>query len=164
MEQAITVAAPLNELAVRNAKNAGECEELHMANRNISHLADKNSMKNDFEMFSNLEVLWINDNRLSRLDGLSANFRIKTLYAHNNRISSLKDSSIEDMTFLSSLTLYEALQGPPNSSAILPLVEQEGTGEEGIHRLRGFVRLEVLDPEQNHTSQIRIQAPILATG
>ena len=106
MEQAITIAAPLNELAVRNAKNAGECEELHMANRNISHLADKNSMKNDFEMFANLEVLWINDNRLSRLDGLSANFRIKTLYAHNNRISSLKDSSIEDMTFLSSLTLY----------------------------------------------------------
>ena len=100
------IAAPLNELAVRNAKNAGECEELHLGGRSISHLADKNSMKNDFEMFANLEVLWVNDNRLSRLDGISANFRIKVLYAHNNRISSLKDSSIEEMTFLDTLTLY----------------------------------------------------------
>ena len=52
------IAAPLNELAVRNAKNAGECEELHLGGRSISQLADKNSMKNDFEMFANLEVLW----------------------------------------------------------------------------------------------------------
>ena len=36
------VAAPMNELAVRNAKYAGECTELHLGKRNISVLADLN--------------------------------------------------------------------------------------------------------------------------
>jgi hypothetical protein len=46
--------------------------------------------RNDFEGFTSLEVLWINDNRLAKLDGLDANFRVKSIYAANNRISTLK--------------------------------------------------------------------------
>ena len=32
----------------------------------------------------NLEVLWLNDNLLSKLQGLDYNFRLKHLYLHNN--------------------------------------------------------------------------------
>ena len=47
----------MNELAVRNAKYAGECVELHLAKRNISVLADRFSHeKNQFERFVNLEA------------------------------------------------------------------------------------------------------------
>jgi hypothetical protein len=101
------VAQPMNELAVRNSKYAGECVELHLGKRNISMLADRDrpSSDNDFTRFINLEVLWCNNNRLVKLDGLDANFRIKTLFCHDNRVSTLRDSSIQFMTFLSVLSL-----------------------------------------------------------
>lgn len=57
----------------------------------------------------NLEVLWLNGNRLSRLDSLDSCFRIKTIYAQDNRISSLKDSSVSFMTFIHTLILANNL-------------------------------------------------------
>jgi hypothetical protein len=102
------VAKPMNELAVRNAKYAGECTELHLANRNISALADRTvNEHNEFDRFVNLECLWVNNNYLTRLDGLDMNFRIKHIYAHKNKIDSLKDSSIGVMTFLHTLNLAD---------------------------------------------------------
>lgn len=37
-----------------------------------------------------MQVLWINDNSLSRITNLDYNPTIKSLYAHNNRIGTLK--------------------------------------------------------------------------
>lgn len=37
-----------------------------------------------------LQVLWLNDNALSRIDNLDYNSTIKSLYVHNNRIGTLK--------------------------------------------------------------------------
>jgi len=56
--------------------------------------------------FPNLEVLWLNDNRLSKLKGLDANFRIKHLYLHNNSITTVCDASCS----LSKLRHLETLQ------------------------------------------------------
>ena len=41
----------------------------------------------------NLEVLWLNDNLLSKLQGLDHNFRLKHLYLHNNSITTLCNAS-----------------------------------------------------------------------
>ena len=41
----------------------------------------------------NLEVLWLNDNLLSKLQGLDYNFRLKHLYLHNNSITTLCNAS-----------------------------------------------------------------------
>jgi hypothetical protein len=43
--------------------------------------------------FPNLEVLWLNGNRLSKLQGLEHNFRLKHLYLHDNAITTLVNSS-----------------------------------------------------------------------
>ncbi|CAM9155514.1 unnamed protein product, partial [Ectocarpus fasciculatus] len=66
------------------AKNIADCTELHLAKRGITHLTD------DMEAFESLEVLWVNDNSLSRITNLDYNPTIKSLYAHNNRIGTLK--------------------------------------------------------------------------
>ena len=83
---------PLGELAVRNAKYVKNCTELYMADRQIEVVAN-------FEKFVNLEVLWLNNNHLQRIDGLDANFRIKKLYVHGNRIRDLS-GSLSKFTFL----------------------------------------------------------------
>ena len=51
-------------------------------------------------------MLWLNDNRLSKLKGLDANFRIKHLYLHNNSITTVCDASCS----LSKLRHLETLQ------------------------------------------------------
>ena len=40
----------------------------------------------------NLEVLWLNDNLLTKLQGLDFNFRLKHLYLHNNSITTLTNA------------------------------------------------------------------------
>mmetsp|Transcript_2261 Transcript_2261/g.7533 ORF Transcript_2261/g.7533 Transcript_2261/m.7533 type:complete len:568 (-) Transcript_2261:158-1861(-) len=91
------VSQPRKELAVDNAKYVKACTELHLANKGIEFLWG-------FERFVNLEVLWINDNKLTSIDALDNNFRIKKLYAHNNRIRTLR-GSIEVFKFLEELVL-----------------------------------------------------------
>ena len=46
----------------------------------------------NFEGFTNLEVLWLNDNALEEITGLDQNFRIKELALQNNRLLTLKGS------------------------------------------------------------------------
>ena len=43
-----------------------------------------------FARFKCLEALWLNDNRLSNIDGLDRNVQIKALYLHNNQLSTLE--------------------------------------------------------------------------
>ena len=57
--------------------------------------------------FKTLEVLWLNDNKLSKLKGVEDNFRLKHLYLHNNRIPSLTNSSccLKELRHLQTLQL-----------------------------------------------------------
>ena len=66
-------------------KLAGLKNELHLAGRNITRLVD-------FEAFTSLDCLWLNDNQLTSLRGLENNFRIKCLYVHNNKLKRIKGS------------------------------------------------------------------------
>lgn len=53
-----------------------------MANQGINGLKD-------FDKFPNLEVLWLNNNKLTEIKGLDSNFRIKSLFVHDNKIRTL---------------------------------------------------------------------------
>lgn len=70
---------PLNELTVKNEKYVKNCTELYMAHCHISEIRN-------FERFVNLEVLWLNGNDISALEGLDQCFRIKELYLQDNGI------------------------------------------------------------------------------
>ncbi|TMW63049.1 hypothetical protein Poli38472_005667 [Pythium oligandrum] len=96
----VRLADPLAELPIKNFKYVKNCTELYLAKRGITKIAH-------FEPFVNLEVLWINDNEIEQLDGLDTCFRIKQLYAQNNRIRSLDDSSLRHFKFLQELRLYD---------------------------------------------------------
>ncbi len=50
------VSDPMAELAVPNYKSVRNCTELYMAHRDIELLAG-------FEIFTNIEVLWLNNNK-----------------------------------------------------------------------------------------------------
>lgn len=91
------VSNPSAELTVRNAKYVKNCVELYLARKGIEELGG-------FERFVNLETLWINDNQLVRITGLEKNFRIKSLFAHNNAISTLS-GSLRVFKFLDALHL-----------------------------------------------------------
>ena len=51
-----------------------ECTEIFLTNKGIEKIRN-------FEAFRNLETLWLNGNKLKKINNLDANFRIKTLYA-----------------------------------------------------------------------------------
>eukprot|EP00878_Enallax_costatus_P030466 GHUV01033172.1.p1 GENE.GHUV01033172.1~~GHUV01033172.1.p1 ORF type:complete len:325 (+),score=76.76 GHUV01033172.1:262-1236(+) len=93
------VSEPLKALVGqgRNAKDVKDCTELYLANQGIEQLAG-------FERLVNLEVLWINDNKLVAINNLDTNTRIKQLYAHNNHICTLKGSLLH-FRFLTHLDL-----------------------------------------------------------
>eukprot|EP01138_Halocafeteria_seosinensis_P012757 gb/GECG01013033.1/.p1 GENE.gb/GECG01013033.1/~~gb/GECG01013033.1/.p1 ORF type:complete len:587 (+),score=87.14 gb/GECG01013033.1/:1-1761(+) len=91
------VARPENELPNPTAKAIKGCTELHLGRQEITHLQG-------LERFVNLEVLWINDNRIGRLENLGNNTRLKELYAHRNEIYTLK-GSLPKLKFLRVLTL-----------------------------------------------------------
>jgi hypothetical protein len=52
-----------------------DCTELYLGSKGIEQLAG-------FERLTNLEVLWVNDNKLAAITGLDSNVRVKQLYAH----------------------------------------------------------------------------------
>ena len=92
-------AKPYESLAVKNAKHALNCTELHLANKNIGWLQG-------FDPFLNLQVLWLNDNKLRKLTNLEKNFRLRALYVHNNQLTTLKDSSVPHLAFVEELTMF----------------------------------------------------------
>ena len=88
---------PLTVLPIKTRKFVKECTEIVLSKRKINKLVN-------FEIFSNLEALWLTDNRLTSITGLDANFRIKILCCANNRINTLV-GSIQNMKFLETLYL-----------------------------------------------------------
>jgi len=144
------VTDPWDALGVKNAKYAGATTELHLAKKGYTNLGG-------FGMFTNTEVLWINDNSIRRLSGIEECFRIKELYAHRNCVDSLVDSSIYPMTFLHTLTLFENRLEDLHSTLPLlsrmkhlkhldlfgnPLAEETGYR---LHTIKALPWLDVLD-------------------
>ena len=97
---------PLAELPVKNAESIRNCTEMYLSGRGIEVLAG-------FERFVNIEVLWINNNRvcgpvtlweqvshptlqLLEIENLDQCIRIKELYAHNNRIEYVRVSATHE--------------------------------------------------------------------
>lgn len=89
---------PYEVIAVKDRKNAKETTEVYMGRRGIEKLIN-------FDHFMNLEVIWLNDNKLTKLEGLESNFRLKELYLHNNMIKSI-DGCLPKLTHLRTVTLY----------------------------------------------------------
>lgn len=66
-----------------------------------------------------LEVLWLNDNNITRIHGLDTNVQLKCLYLHNNRINTLV-GSLKYLKHILTLTLNNnRLQ---DLEATLPLI------------------------------------------
>jgi len=84
----VKISDPYAELAVNNAKYVKACTELYLAKKGIEELGD-------FDRFVNLEVLWLNDNRLERIDDLESNVRVQQLYVQNNNLKTLKGSLLK---------------------------------------------------------------------
>jgi len=83
---------PYTCIPKRNRKYASECTEVYLAKQG----AEKTS--ENFEHFKSLEVIWFNGNRLSRIDNLETNFRIREVYVEDNRLFSL--SGLRSFKFL----------------------------------------------------------------
>ena len=71
---------PYSCLSKKFRKYAVECEEVYLANSGGTELSET------FSDFVNLEVAWLNNNRLARLDNITPCFRIRELYLQNNRL------------------------------------------------------------------------------
>jgi len=89
---------PAAELPINNMKYKQLCTEMHLADRGIDKIRG-------FEDFKCLEVLWLNNNCITSLNHLDANFRIKFLYASDNKIQSLIGSSLRNLPNLEVLLL-----------------------------------------------------------
>mmetsp|Transcript_91816 Transcript_91816/g.230680 ORF Transcript_91816/g.230680 Transcript_91816/m.230680 type:complete len:352 (+) Transcript_91816:65-1120(+) len=83
---------PYTCIAKRTQKYASECVEAYLANQGAETFADC------FREFQNLEVVWFSGNRLSRIEHLEENFRIREVYIQDNRLVSL--TGIKSFTFL----------------------------------------------------------------
>lgn len=90
---------PYSLLEYRTAKHASLATELHLGRKKITKLAN-------FETFISLDTLWVNDNGLVSLMGLEQNIRLRHLYAHCNKITSVEDT-LRHFKFLITLTLNE---------------------------------------------------------
>ena len=73
--------------------------EIHLGNRKITKLVS-------FSDFANMEILWINKNSLTSLEGLERNFRVKHIFAQENKISTL-DRIFIKLKHIETLVLYD---------------------------------------------------------
>ena len=93
------VSEPLKKIVGegRNYKYVKNCLELHLGGESIQSLQD-------FDKFENLEVLFLNDNKLVTIVGLEKNFRLRRLYLMHNSIVSVT-GSLRIMNYLEHLDL-----------------------------------------------------------
>jgi hypothetical protein len=74
---AVVISEPLRELVGggENAKYIKECTEMFLSGKGIEKIRG-------FEPFVNLESLWLNGNKLKKLNNLDNQKRLKAIYAH----------------------------------------------------------------------------------
>jgi len=80
-----TVGDPFDVIPVKNSKYAKNCTEVHLGDQNLQEVTN-------FDKFPNLECLWLNNNKLEKLEGLETNFRIRDLYLQDNKLKTLEGS------------------------------------------------------------------------
>ena len=89
------VGNPWSILPIKNKKYAKDLVEVHLSDRSLTSLEK-------FQEFPNLEVIWLNNNQVSKslaasshltnffhlqlqnLDDITTNFRVKEVYCQNN--------------------------------------------------------------------------------
>lgn len=98
LKKDLTVADPYDVVPLKDRKCAKETAEVYLSNRGAQSLIN-------FDHFLNLEVLWLNGNKLRAITGLDLNFRIKELYLHDNQIKTL-EGSLPKLVHLRTITLY----------------------------------------------------------
>ena len=91
-------ADPWTAIPVKSLKYANDTSEIHLGGINAETLSN-------FKDFLNLQTVWLNNNKLTSLEGLEANFRIKHLYCQNNHISSI-EKTLPLLKHLETLFLY----------------------------------------------------------
>ena len=97
IEDETTEGDPWTVLPIKTRKYANECKEIVLSDRKINRLVN-------FDKFTNLEALWLTNNKLEKLTQLNENFRLKIVCLGNNRITSL-EGSLQYMKFLQTLFL-----------------------------------------------------------
>jgi len=70
METEIKIGNPWSILPIKNNKYARDLTEVHLSDRELNKLEQ-------FDCFPNLEVIWLNNNKLVNLDDIHTNFRCK---------------------------------------------------------------------------------------
>ena len=92
-------ADPLVLVPGRNYSSIKELTETYFGNQQLYTLRN-------FDLFVNLEVLWLNGNCLASLAGLQHNFRLKELYIFNNQLTELEPQVFRSLIFLHTLSAY----------------------------------------------------------
>jgi len=82
-------------LARKNIKYAGETEEVFLSSQDGTFLSP------NFQYFTSLSVVWLNNNLISRIENMDACFRLRELYIENNKLVSL--AFLSQFKFLRSL-------------------------------------------------------------
>jgi hypothetical protein len=57
-DEEVKIGDPWSILPIKNAKYAKECVEVHLSDREITHLER-------FDEFLNMEVVWLNNNKVT---------------------------------------------------------------------------------------------------
>jgi Leucine-rich repeat (LRR) protein len=83
---------PWVAIPIQTEKGAKESVEIFLANRGGNKISDQ------FSRFPNVEVVWLNSNRLLFLNNLQSNFRIQEIYVQDNHLVSLE--GIRHLKFL----------------------------------------------------------------
>jgi len=146
-----TVGDPLEVLPVKNSKNAKNCIEVHLADRELQELIN-------FDKFPNLECLWLNNNKLEKIEGLDTNFRLRELYLQNNKLNTLQGSLINlvhlrtlDMRNNEIRDLDKALETLKDFKQLYQLdMSENPVAEEPNYRLRVIIAVPSLHVLDSH--------------
>ena len=98
---------PWSVLPIKNNKYAKDLVEVHLSDRALTRLER-------FEDFPNLEVIWLNNNKvikifvliflqLRNLDEIQHNFRVKEVYCQKNNLEDV--SGLRKFKFLTTLLI-----------------------------------------------------------
>ena len=86
VEEPLKIGNPWHILPIKNAKYARDLIEVHLSDRDLD-LIEK------FEDFPNLEVIWLNNNKVSfatlRVSHLSCHYHHKAILNHNDMSNNL---------------------------------------------------------------------------
>ncbi|XP_060074068.1 leucine-rich repeat-containing protein 72-like [Ylistrum balloti] len=111
-------------LKQRGIKKNKDVDQLYLADKSLTHVTD-------LSRFAYLRILWLNGNRLRRLNCLHQNYMIEELHLHNNEL-------IEITGALRHLTCLKVLMLQNNQLTKLERVVREFSRMQSLHTLNLF--------------------------